>query len=59
MMGRKNSGLTLAFEVEHSGEWPTCGEALAALLKRVADLLANPDEVPEAILSDRFDVYEV
>ena len=57
-----DSGLTLAFSVKHEGDgensWPTVEEALAALLRRVADLLlADPQEVAEAILGDRFDVY--
>ena len=59
MKARWNSALTLAFEVEHSGEWPTADEALAALLKRVAELLTDPIELEEAILGDRFDVHEV
>jgi len=54
-----NHAFDIAFELEsdNDGERVTASELMAGLLRRVADLIQNPDEIIEAC-GLPFDTYE-
>lgn len=60
-MPRYNYALTLAYEVvSDNPDMPTYEECLAALKQRLQQILDDPEEGREALLSEApFDIYEV